>query len=92
MLLAILWPVSIVVALLVGVSYRYLLDRIKSLENLMVAMDTHLKLKGEIPKKLEESKAVIVDPTDIGQQVKMQQAEMMRQLNPEMYDEDEDMQ
>lgn len=89
MLIAILWPLSVIVALVIGVSYRYLLNKIKHLENLLVAMDTHLRLKGEIPKvePIEvKPRAIIIDPTDIEQQVKLEQEETMKQLNPELYE------
>lgn len=87
----IFWPVSVVVAFSIGVSYRFLLEKIRHLENVLVAINTHLKLKGQIPKP-QESKTVIIDPLDIEQQVKMEQEEIFRSLNPEMYDEVQSMQ
>lgn len=79
----IFWPLSFIFALVIGVAYRNLLTALE---------DIRLKLKEAVKpqqQRLSEpvNKAVIIDPTDLEQQVKMEQEDMLRRLNPEMYDE-----
>lgn len=83
----IFWPVSFVFALSVGIAYRNILGSLQEfkdkIEQFMIPKQ---------PRSTKPSpKTVIVDPTDLEQQVKMEQEEMLRKLNPEMYEEDDDM-
>lgn len=81
-MLALDWILSLFGIFLLGYYLRSIADNLKVLQQRIGQLEV-LPGKKEI---VEEPKSVIIDPTDIGQQVAMEQEEMMRQLNPEMYD------
>lgn len=90
MLVNILWPVSAIVALFIGFWFGAAYYDLKGMKKAFKELSEGMS---KIPTNPHESpptpKSVIVDPTDLAQQVKFEQEEMLRKLNPEMDEDDE---
>lgn len=85
MLQAILWPVSVLCGVVFGYWCRTVVLALKRLDSRLRKLEERKdsRLNPVAPKP----KSVIIDPTDLEQQVKMEQEEMLRKLNPENYND-----
>jgi hypothetical protein len=79
-LIPIIWALSIILALIIGIAYRNILEAIKEVnKGLDKLKQSFVEVQKPVAK--EEPKSVIIDPTDFEQQVKFEQEEVRRKLN-----------
>lgn len=82
-LIPIVWALSDILALVIGIAYRNILEALKKVNG---RIDNIKPVIVKAPEP-EETKAVIIDPTDINEQVKREQMETLRKLNPDLDDD-----